>query len=371
MARVVIATVLATAGGCSAPQEAREDEARPSPAGGGEAAPEPGGGAAPALDPRAMLRSATFGRLVEAVRALDEASAGDSTEGCLLRPPVGASGYRLAADLALAVRPLPDPPADLDAVLGAEGGAVRPITPWGQVGDAEEGPIVASLTALPPARGARGLVVFVTDRGVFLRGAGRPAPGAGAVPAGSLRGTLDRVADADDVVLVAAEAGVALSALAEVLAAVPADLAVGLGVSLPPETALPPGVGPAEDAGGAEGLCSEEDEGAGGGAGAGQLPTDAVVRGLAPLRDAGQRCLAASGSAGGALAVRFRIGPRGTVASACARSDETGSARLRACILEALRALTFPPPDPAGVVEVELPLVLRVGRQSALCEGEP
>ncbi|MFW5876139.1 MAG: hypothetical protein ACOCXM_05340, partial [Myxococcota bacterium] len=67
---------------------------------------------------RALGPAATFGELVAAARALDDAGAGDADAGCLLRsPPTSAGGWRLEADLAVAVRPLPDAPANLASRL--------------------------------------------------------------------------------------------------------------------------------------------------------------------------------------------------------------------------------------------------------------
>ena len=92
-----------SAGGTREIQErAAPDDARPTP-----------------RDPRALPGSAVFGDLVEVARALDERRDSRSESGCLLRASPGA--YRLEADLAVAVRPLPQAPEELDARLATAG----------------------------------------------------------------------------------------------------------------------------------------------------------------------------------------------------------------------------------------------------------
>ena len=39
--------------------------------------------------------------------------------------------------------------------------------------------------------------------------------------------------------------------------------------------------------------------------------------------------------------------------------DEIHDTSLRACVLESLRAIQFPTPDPPGFVEAQLPVILR------------
>lgn len=314
---------------------------------------------------RELGAGATFGELLAAARALDGRRDTESSEGCLVALREGRA--HLAADLAVAVRPLAEAPEDLDARL--EGGVTRVnvLTRWGRLGPGDPAhPTLAAITTTlpPPAGGA--LVWFVTDRGVYARatddalGATEPSP---------------RVMPVGDApaLFVTAERGLPVTRLAEVLAAVPDALAgqVALAVTLDAGTRLPAAaeaIAPSDEHLCPDGLPALPEETA-----PGTLRAPAIVSSLGPLRQGAEICVGTSGgrgAAGGRVVMAMRIGPDGRVSDACLVEDETEDPTLRDCLVRSARATAFPAPDPAGPVDVELPLVLaplESQRQRALC----
>jgi hypothetical protein len=329
--------------------------------------------AAPPDDPRRLGAEGTFGDLLRAARTLDDRRDQGSDAGCLLRRPGAGTGWRLEADLAVAVRPLRDAPDDLDERLVADGAPVDVLTRWGALGPGE--PIhptfAAVTTTLPPQRPAA-QVWAVTDRGVYVRSTEvpvdrttpmTPEEAARALGAVGARGSL----------FVSAEAGVPLSRLAEVLGRVPGAFAgrVGLAVALEPGTRLPEPPAPETARGAAlcpDGLPPLPDDAA-----VGALAPEAIVARLGPLRQGAAICVGTTGgpgAAGGRVTLALRIGPDGTVEEACAVRDEADDPALRACLAEAARSTAFAAPDPSGYVDVQLPLVLapvESQRQRPLC----
>jgi hypothetical protein len=68
--------------------------------------------------------------------------------------------------------------------------------------------------------------------------------------------------------------------------------------------------------------------------------------------------------------VGLRIDAAGKVVVACVARDELQDDAVAGCVTELAHRLTFPPPSPSGVVDVELPVALRPGPrvlQPALC----
>jgi hypothetical protein len=319
----------------------------------------------PPPDVRDLAADATFADLVAIIARQDHLRASDSDAGCLLRTT--GAGFRIEADLAVAVRPLPEVATDLDARLEHAPGPVRVLTRYGSYG--ESGQLGASaLTTTAPPREPVATLLVQTDRGVYLRYTDHPASSAGPLPIATIATALA----GSSTVFVTAEGGVALTDLRELLAALPAGLAghVGLALLLSDDTRLPAvaATSTVEDValceGGLEPLPDD--------APVGDLGTERLLAGLAPLRSAGEICVGTStgtGARGGRVVVDVRIGAGGNVSAACIREDETGDATLRACLVHALRSLVFD--DPGGVIDFELPLVLAPGlshRQRALCE---
>ncbi len=322
--------------------------------------------AAPPVSARDLAAGATFADLASAARRQDDLRDQDSSAGCVLRR---GEGFRLEADLAVAIRPLPAPETDLDARMASDAPA-RVFTRYGAYGESTELGVVALTTTAPPAGAierAIGLVILLTDRGAYAR---RTDVAFGAVtprPVEELIGTLP-FAEVSTT-FVAAESGVPLDTLYEALRLLPSTLAgdVALAVVLERGVALPDRVALEEES---APLCEE------------LPPTDAPSSDAltaTDLRAAIDRlagpvaiCVGTTtgpGARGGRLELMARVIDGGTIGEACIRADDTGDAHLRACVLRAARALVFPDPD--GVVDFAVPLVLRAGtihRQRATCE---
>jgi hypothetical protein len=168
----------------------------------------------------------------------------------------------------------------------------------------------------------------------------------------------------DAVVFVAAEARYPLARLASLLGAL-AQREVTLATNLSADTSLRPRA-PVRVTRCPEGLPNTTEP-------EGSLPSDVLRNGVAPLRDAGSDCLLrgdARGAAGGRLSVGLRIDARGRVAVACVVRDELADDAVAGCVTDLAHRLSFPPPTPPGVVDVELPVALQPGPrvvQPALC----
>jgi hypothetical protein len=94
----------------------------------------------------------------------------------------------------------------------------------------------------------------------------------------------------------------------------------------------------------------------------GNLPLPTLTAGIAPLKEQAPDCLGrgdARGAAGGQLAIALRVDARGKVEQACLARDELGDAAVAACVIDLARRLSFAPPSPSGVLDLELPLLLR------------
>ncbi len=315
--------------------------------------------------PRDLARDATFADLVAIVARQDHLRDSDSDAGCILRTT--ETGFRIDADLAVAVRPLPEVATDLDARLEHTPGPVRVLTRYGSYG--ETGQLGASaLTTTAPPRTPVATLLVLTDHGVYVRDTDHAALSTGAISLDSIGPAVA----ASTTIFVASEGGVPLAQLRALLGAFPPGLVghVGLALLLAADTRLPDA--PTLEAPEEVPLCTaglpELDDAAR----LGDLSSERLVAGLAPLRSAGEICVGTStgaGARGGRVVVDVRVGPRGVVSAACVREDETDDATLRACLVRALRELVFD--DPGGVLDFELPLVLAPGRshrQRALCE---
>lgn len=311
---------------------------------------------APPRDGRVLSSGARFAELVAAARRQDQLRDQDSAAGCLLR--LGPSP-RLEADLAAAVRPLPEPPPSLAGRLGS----VAVLTRYGALGAPDAALGLVAFTTTPPTPGASARVVVVTGDGLWLA----TTEGTSARRIG--RDALSGLDDGRALVAVTAEAGITVEAVGAVLAALPASLAgrVTLAVALPEGTRLP--APPSVEGPAAAAVCELEpmpDEAWG------ELDGAALRRGVAPLVDRAQLCVGTTegaGALGGRVVLSMRIGPSGRVTAACVSEDATGDGVLRACLVGAARELVFEAPS-GGSVDVALPLRLEPGpahRQAALC----
>ncbi|MFT3921099.1 MAG: hypothetical protein QM778_01060 [Myxococcales bacterium] len=299
---------------------------------------------------RALAPGSTFADLVRMASLLD---ATDSpSQSCLLAR--GADGaFALAGEIRAGLRPLPQPALELDEPLQAVNN-VQVLTPWGTYGSTPSPLAFASFSDFPPLRDA--IVLVITERGISLRStAASGTLGAELAPQAksiSALGSLDGV-----VAFVAAEAAVPMTqvyTLLEELGRLGARTAFA--VNLAPGTALPSAnVAPTSVQRCPDGLSATEQP-------EGNLELNALLAAVSPLKDRAPDCLTrggAQGAAGGKLTLALRIDAQGKVSESCVQADELGDPAIAACVLELTRGLVFPAPQPAGVVDAELPLVLR------------
>jgi hypothetical protein len=367
-ARVIVGMAVLSAcsvAGCGAAGRegpAREGPARaveqvaPGQGAGGASSAGEGGTAARREDARTLRSDARFGELVAAARRQDQLRDQDSTAGCLLRL---RPAPRLEADLAAAVRPLPEPPAS----LADRRGSVSVLTRYGALGapDAELGLVAFTTTRPAPGAGAR--VLSLRADGLWL--ASTDGGSARAIERDALAG-LD---DGRSLVVITAESGITVEALGSVLAALPSSLAgrVALAVALPEGTRLPAPAAP--EGPDAAPVCELEPLPD---AGWGELDAAALRRGVTPLVDRARLCVGTTegpGALGGRVVLSMRIDPTGRVGAACVSEDSTDDGVLRACLVAAARELAFEAPT-GGSVDVALPLRLEPGlahRQTPLC----
>lgn len=306
--------------------------------------------------PRALGATATFADLVASARRLDDRGEGDSDVGCVLRGNPESMSWRLEADVATGVRPLPDPPAELAPRL-AESKSIRILSRWGQRGD---GPLnLAAFTALPPPPRGRELAVLVTAAGIFV--ATTDGGSAGPFQPTRLESALSSAGEIERV-FVTAEAGISLRRLYRVISLLPTRfegetaLAVVLGedVRLPEPTRTDGAAGMCPD-----GLPDTE-------ATIGNLDTERIMASMTPLREGAARCMStasAEAARGGRMDLAIRVAADGSVETACATADGLGDPNLRACVLGAAGELRFP--EPGGVLDLMLPLRLEPERGSA------
>lgn len=304
--------------------------------------------------------------LVRATQRLDERGAAESEAGCLLRGGEGGGAWRFEGSVALPIRPLPAPPDALAPRLRGRG-PVQLLGVWGRRGSGAL--TLAVLTTTTPRRGAD-VVVFVTTDGAHLRRTDREVTTAeaGPHPAAALAERLAAM-ETPARVVITADGGLALTALRPYLAALPPTLEAAFALVLPADVRMPPpAAAPSSDTGlCAEGLApSDEPEG--------ELPVRTLLDAIEGARPALRACLALAppeNAGGGRLDVTFRVSADGRVSDACARADSIGDPGVRACVLQALSAMPLPAPDPTGVVEVAVPIVLVPDpslAQRALCD---
>ncbi len=278
-----------------------------------------------------------------------------TTRRCLLARTT--EGYRIEADLAIAVHPIPAPPEDLDATL-TEATSARLLSRWGRHGVQPSVLTLAGLTDTPPTREAFALII--TDRGLYLRASEPTQTSLAAIDDASLSDQLHALLpqDSDTTLFVSAEAHISVHRVEEVLKRLSGVHRgpIALAVALSPETALP---APRSSSAAArrcpDGLPDSDDV-------QGDLSVAALTEAFVPLRARAATCLQyadARGAAGSRMLLALRVRADGGVDQACMIADEAADDALAACVLAAAHDLRFPSPDPAGSVDVELPLVLR------------
>ncbi len=328
---------------------------------------------------RVLAGDATFGDLVRAAQALEAGGAAASSAGCVLRAPRGpGASYRLDADISVALRPLPAAWEDLDAHLRGRRGPARLLSRWGQTRAEPYALALAAFTGTAPVDPTLpAAAIVLTDAGAWVLGTTREAPAATTpVPLAALAEALRALTPngAPAQLAVTAEATLPLATLRDALAVLaPLGAPIALAVPLAPDVRLPaePVVAPEVMD---RGFCGSGLPEPAPDATEGDLPASALRAALDPLREAAARCLgqtAGRAASGGRLDLALRVGADGRVAEACAVRDPILDPALRLCVLAAARALRFPLPDPAGFVDLALPLRLAPDAalaQRPLCE---
>jgi hypothetical protein len=278
MRRLALVALLACSVGCGATTS--EAPRRSDRGQGDRAVPVDDTPAQRITSPRDLAADATFADLVAAARRQDDLRAQDSSAGCLLR----TRPWRLEADLAAAVRPLPEPPPSLTARLER----VAVLTRYGAIGEPTAPLGLVAFTTTRPAAGAGAAVLVVTPRGLFL----------GRTDAARFdeldRSRLARIDDGRSQLFVTANAGVTVRELADVLAALPPMPGrIALAVALPDGTRLPePRAASTETAPICE-LSALADD-----APLGDLSVEALRAGVAPLADRARLCAGTTDGAG-------------------------------------------------------------------------
>ncbi len=319
---------------------------------------------------RSLPKSATYGDLVVQVRELLARNAGVSSSRCLLGST--REGTELAADLAPAVTPVSNPPADLDARLANEKEAFRGLSRWGQIGTTADHFVVALLTSTRPETAPTAVATVLTDRGVYVWTVGGDVANIlGPVDANTATTELAARLRAGAVpVIVTAEAAVPVTTVHTWLASTEKAGAtdVSLAVVLPEGTKIPEPVSTktAPAAHCASGLPAAKDTN-------GELSQEEIVSVLMPVleRDA-PACLAhgdASESRGGRVTIAARIGREGQVKNACIVESELFGSAVESCLIDAIQRIGFPSPK-GGMVDVMIPVRLTPDdslRQAAVC----
>jgi hypothetical protein len=336
-------------------------------------------GERPPTDPRSLPLEADFGRLVEAANQAEEYDLHQSQAGCLLgrsddRTGKVAGGWKLAADLAAAVRPLPSAPVDLEKRLRQKPGRVHVLTRWGRIGEEPfDIALVAFTTTTPASVRLPAVALLQTDAGIFVRQSDRVSERYQEPFSLDDLGPLlaERAASGPFVIYVTAAARVRLDRVRELLAYLPErENEVALAVPLAAGTRLPAPPAPSRDP---SLWCPDGLPAPAADAVEGDIDQQAVRRALAPLSEGARKCMASvsgEAAAGGKVMLALRIGAGGKVENVCLTRDEIKNALLARCLAETARGLAFPAPDPAGQVDIHLPLRLAptgFRLQRALC----
>jgi len=323
-------------------------------------------------DLRELGKAADFLRLVQAARSVIAAGSGDSDAGCLLAR--AADGHRLAADLLPSIRPLPDPPKDLDVMLSSGRGPTRLLSAWGQSGTGEPDAVLALFTTTgASSANASSAGLFITDHGVYLRHSEAQAKDEGPV---DYEAVIPRLLEEPIAVTLAvtAEAAIPVTELERLLNLVPNQFTVALAVVL--EEGTRPPQEPERTTPAAlrcpDGLPEPSAQ-----AVEGALPRETVRKALGPLTRGAMDCLSVArgkAAAGGNLTLAIRFGEAGAAETLCLVEDGPNDAMLSACIIETARSLRLPAPDPPGFVDVHVPLDLQPAGttlQHPLCAAAP
>lgn len=326
---------------------------------------------------RNLSSNARFGDLIAAVNHLDQHDLSRSDRKCLLRRlPFSDERIALEADLAVAVRPLPHAPDELDKRLQSESGTVHVITLWDRIGSDTSGIVLVAFTTTTPASARLPAVaLFLTNRGIYVRQSDQTSePNNKPIQLNELAPLLAHIASQKDFALyVTADAQVSLRALYDLLSALPDPqpeialaVVVAAGTRLPKQSKSSTRDTTVWCSQGLPELKSEIPEG--------DIPRSDIIAAVGAIHEGAQQCLAeadGSAAAGGRLQVAFRVGVSGNVERQCLIEDEIQNLALAKCILSTVSTLRFPPPNPSGPVDIHLPLRLTsqgINRQKPICK---
>jgi hypothetical protein len=372
----LITTIAITATHCGGAQETVKPITSQSAKPATEKAPKAPAEEMPA-DSRVLAAYATFGDVVTAANNLDQRLLSHSDKKCLLRrPALLQEPWNLDADLAVAVRPLPSTPDDLDKRLEGHPGKVHVMTLWGRVGDDTNAIVLVAFTTTSP-QSARlpAVALFLTDRGITVRQSDEASePNAAPLQLADVGPFLANLASKKEFALyVTANANISLRALYDLLSVLPyPQREVALTVALAPETRLPkPFIPSAKEADiwCPQGLPEPPEE-----APQGDIPQIEIMTAMGSMRDKARQCLSVaegSGAAGGRVVIAMRVDENGNVSKQCLVEDAIQDLALGKCLLSTVGELRFPPPSPKGFVDIHLPLKLSpegISGQSPICK---
>lgn len=330
--------------------------------GGPVVAPPPSSRVGEEAEPPARTVAALLAQPPAAALPEPPLAAGESP--CLLYDYHGH--LQLAAPLAPATQALPALNDDLSALLTSSPGPARALTRFGRLGEhMGTGPVLVSLSEVPQdLRQRRASAGFLTAGGaLYLRpvatttGDGPPASESAAATAPFSRAALAAAGLATagaNLLFLAIESHTSEGLLRGLLQQLPESVQVILSTALPGSTRLPedPVLAPPSEACPSWPLPLAQ-------ATAGDLDPKYLRSALGALTRSAQQCMSSSqGATEGRLVLGLRIDETGAVAHACLLGDEWTDPAVSACLLKAARQLYVSPPDPSGVVDVELPLRL-------------
>lgn len=306
-----------------------------------------------------MPTDATFALLVERARALDSAPPPEAAHPCLLRyEPT----LRFEGDVAAALTPLPNAWNTFSRFQNAHG-AIRVLSRWGQAGPEIYDLAVAAFTSTPPVSLTEpALVIFVEGDRAYVRTTTVAVPLArrrAVLVSALLQEMQELVTGTPSAVYITASAGTTLAQLRAAFTAIaPVDAPIALAVPMAPDTHLPARVVNA-GADSPRDVCPDGSADRPAIAREGSLETAQILAPVQASRPTLAACFTdqARESAGGVRYVMsLAIDADGSVYNACVVRESVRDVAVRTCLLNALRALRFSAPSPAGFVSVQLPL---------------
>jgi hypothetical protein len=273
----------------------------------------------------------------------------------------GSEGQPASLELvSLADSKLADPPADLDALLEKPGAqnfgetGVRLVASWGKTSGGGYLDLIALTPASRAVEGTTVPVLVLTDRGVYIELVGRTGFGKLATPSDIERMQAEIVPKAA-AWIVTAEAGVPVLRIREALGWIAKShgtvvLATPMPVAGPASQRRPSRYDHAVKKGEPH-ACSDKLKGGATGAESSEWSMTQMSTAADAFDAAVKPCGASLPvGAGGAIHVMTRIKPDGTVEDACADTDDIGDPTVRACVVEAIKKVSFPKPSKPGII---------------------